>query len=353
VALTERARNLEQNVVAVIQALRRPLPFDEISRQFSGRTLGRYRKELLAAFSEMQYAEALLQGSTNLEGSGAIPGNVIRERQAEAQSARAALESACERAGLDVWQERARAEAASKDAMRRVEVARQHLASLLLHDAVLNSNVEMPDEGAMGDNDDDLTQLSRVAIRAPFAGTIESRKFSASERVEVSDCLFVLADTSTLWVTADIRENDWAAMQLQPGQELKVTIPAMGDEVRTARLQYIGREVSIDTNAVPVVALLDNAEGDLRPGLFVRVAVPVNVRQDVLSVPLASLLRHDAQSFVFIAVDDNRFRRTNVVVGDRSNDRREIISGVSVGDRVVTQGAFILKSELLLESEEE
>ena len=91
----------------------------------------------------------------------------------------------------------------------------------------------------------------------------------------------------------------------------------------------------------------------MRPGLFVRVSVPVGVRTDVLTVPTQAVLQHDGKSFVFVAQNENQFRRVDVQTGDYGEERIEIVTGLKAGEQVVTSGAFILKSELLLEGEDE
>jgi cobalt-zinc-cadmium efflux system membrane fusion protein len=350
--LANRASSLEKNVVALTAALKKQPQFDAVKAEFAGRTLGDFRNALLTAYSETQLAESLLKGSTELAESGALSGKAMLERQAAANAARASLESACEQAGLDVWQKRSQAEAAASNARRRVEIARQHLASLL-SDAAILADTDMPEMSELGASDDDLEHLSRVAVRAPFGGTIESRAFSSSERVREADSMFVLADTATLWVTAEIRENDWPAVAVKTGETLRVTVPALSDEPLEANVEYIGREVSPDTNAIPIVAVIDNAAGRLRPGLFVRVAVPVGVKADVLTVQTRAVLQHEGNSFVFVAESDNRFKRVDVETGDDGEARIEIVSGLEADDRVVTHGAFILKSELLLEGEDD
>ena len=351
--LAKRATTLEQNVVALTNALKTQPDSDALKKQFAGKMLGDYRNRLLATYSRMLLAESLVSGSKGLAETGAISGKTMKEREAAARTARAELESVCEQAGLDVWKERSQVDAAARDARRRVEIARQHLASLLLSDAAIRVDGDMPDASELGASDTELQNLSRVAVRAPFAGTIESRTFSASERVHASDSMFVLADTSTLWITAEIRENDWPAVAVETGQSLAVTVPALSNVARTARVEYIGREVSPDTNAIPIVAVVNNSDGQLRPGLFVRVSVPVGVKPNVLTVPTRAVLQHDGQSFVFVAEGDNEFRRVDVETGEDGEGRVEIVSGLKEGDHVVTHGAFLLKSELLLEGEEE
>lgn len=353
VSLAERAATVQANVAALTEALKTSPDFDTLKKQFADRVLGDYRKELLADYSQMLLAESLVKGSSGLATSGAISGKTLQERQAAARAARAQLEAACEQATFDVWKEKGRSEAAAKDAFRRLKIAQQHLASLLLSDAAIHTDGDMPEPSELGATDADLEHLSRVAVRAPFAGTIESRTFSASERVRATDSMFVLADTSTLWITAEIRENDWPAVTLETGQSLTVNVPALGDAALTARVEFIGREVSPDTNAIPIVAVIDNADGRLRPGLFVRVSVPVGVKPNVITVSDRAVLQHDGQKFVFVAEGDNQFRRVDVETGDEGDGRVEIVSGLNEGDRVVTHGAFLLKSELLLEGEEE
>tara|TARA_R110002072_G_scaffold173600_2_gene328417 strand:- start:212152 stop:213648 length:1497 start_codon:yes stop_codon:yes gene_type:complete len=351
-SLAERARTLAANVTALTGALKGSPDFDVLKKQFADRQLGSYRDELFGALSSVVLAESLERNSAELAASGVLSGKAVQERQAAVQAGRARLEAACEQAGFDVWKSHDQAAATAADAQRRLEIARQHLASLLMSDDAIHSTGNKSDASALGANDDDLEQLSRVAVRAPFAGTIESRTFSASERVHAADSLFVLADTSTLWITAEIRENDWPAVAVEAGQTLSVNVPALGDATLQARVDFIGREVSLDTNAIPIVAVIDNADGRLRPGLFVRVSVPVGVKVDVLAVPDRSVLQHDGRSFVFVADGGNQFRRVDVEPGDDGDGYIEIVSGLNVGNQVVTHGAFILKSELLLEGEE-
>jgi len=115
---------------------------------------------------------------------------------------------------------------------------------------------------------------------------------------------------------------------------------------------YVGREVSPVSNAVPLVASLDNPDGRLRPGLFVRVAIPLEEQSEVLAVPEQAVMEHERRRFVFIEEGPGKYRRADIKTGRESEGWVEIRSGLKAGDRVVTEGAFILKSELLLEREE-
>ena len=171
--------------------------------------------------------------------------------------------------------------------------------------------------------------------------------------MEQSDSLFVLANTQTLYVSADIRENEWAAMSVSPGQEITVIVPAIPDREFTATVHYIGREVEVESNSLPLVATISNADGLLRPGMFVRVAISVAQSDNVVAVRSESVMQHENEKFVFVATGDKTFRRVDVQTGVHNEEWVEVKDGLNVGDQVVADGAFLLKSELLLAGEEE
>jgi multidrug efflux pump subunit AcrA (membrane-fusion protein) len=133
---------------------------------------------------------------------------------------------------------------------------------------------------------------------------------------------------------------------------LSIEVPAVPGRVLAARLHYVGREVSPESNAIPLVAFVDNPDGDLRPGLYARVSVPLSKTRESLAVPAAALIEHEGQSFVFEEVSPNEFLRRDVQTGERTDAWVEIRDGLADAAPVVVQGAFYLKSELLLEREE-
>jgi cobalt-zinc-cadmium efflux system membrane fusion protein len=165
------------------------------------------------------------------------------------------------------------------------------------------------------------------------------------------DSLIVLANTDSLYVAASIRENDWSAVSLKPGTKLSVAVPALNDRIFEASVRYVGREVQSETNSIPVVATISNEEGLLRPGMFVRVTIPIGAPRQALSVKSESVIQHDNQQFVFVDLTGGRFKRVDVSTGQASEEWIEVTKGLSVGQPVVTHGAFLLKSELLLKGE--
>ncbi|HZN33655.1 MAG TPA: efflux RND transporter periplasmic adaptor subunit, partial [Pirellulaceae bacterium] len=128
--------------------------------------------------------------------------------------------------------------------------------------------------------------------------------------------------------------------------------PAFDDAQLTAKVRFVGNQVSPETRSVPLVADLPNTDGRLKPGLFVWALAPLGNTRPALVVPAGAILRHENQPFVFVPAGERTYRRVDVEVGLDAGDRVEILSGLKAGDSVIDRGAFFLKSELLLEREE-
>jgi cobalt-zinc-cadmium efflux system membrane fusion protein len=132
-----------------------------------------------------------------------------------------------------------------------------------------------------------------------------------------------------------------------------VRIPALGGREWEAKVNYVGSMVDTESRAVPLIAELDNHDHEIKPGMFVWVALPVGESAELLTVPPGAIQTHEGRQFVFVEDSPRTFRRVDVTTGARTVDRVSIDRGLEPGQLVVTDGAFVLKSELLLEREEE
>jgi cobalt-zinc-cadmium efflux system membrane fusion protein len=106
------------------------------------------------------------------------------------------------------------------------------------------------------------------------------------------------------------------------------------------------------TRAAPLVADIQNDDRLLKPGLFVRVLLPVGEPLHVLAVPDSAIVRHEGRIFVFVATGPAEFTPRDITVGLSVDPWVEVKSGLVEGDRIAVSGTFVLKSELLLEPEE-
>jgi len=338
----ERETTLTKNLELLSSMLEDGKPIEAIEAAINNRALGSYRQEILSAYSKMRLSAELLARIEPLASSGSISGRVLRERESDRQVSETAFRTARDQATFASMQSKLKAEADLSEAERQLNLAWQSVENLLGYQED-RQKVDLGNEDA----------LSRLEIRAPMSATVESRGFASNERVSRGSSLMVLANTDSLYVSASIRDSDWSAVALQPGTSIAVTVPALQDRVFDASVRYVGREVQTDTNAIPLVAVIQNGNGLLRPGMFVRVTVPIGAPRQVLSVKPESVIQHENQQFVFVDMTGGSYQRVDITAGQESADWVEVTSGLTPGQRVVTSGAFLLKSELLLKGETE
>lgn len=325
-----------KNVSALVEEIKSRTPMNKLEQQFRDKTLGKSWERLMTAYSRYLLAESLAT-SADTVGRNVLPVMTFAERAAERRRTEAALRAACEQAGFDIQREISLAEINTGDALRHLRIAEQERTALLGY-----ARDSVSEESTAGD------VLSRVEIRAPFDGTIEEKRFAQSDRVRPSDIIFVLADTRSLWVDADLREQDWPAMALEPGQDLSVDTPAMPGCKLKARVKRAGRRVSPQTNSVSLVAEIGNENGLLRPGLLVHVTIPIGAAKDVLSIAASAVMQHEGAKFVFVQIGPRTFRQADVTTGLETDNVVEIVSGLKEKEPVVVEGAITLKAEMLI-----
>jgi membrane fusion protein, heavy metal efflux system len=229
-----------------------------------------------------------------------------------------------------------------------VQISQENLRTLV------GSRLEAdPVEEDGGESPGESGSLSALVLRTPFDGIVEDVFIARGERARVGDRLFVVADTSMLWVRAQIHERQWTAVEVSEGQPVRVVVPGADVHETTAVVNHVGATVESESRSVPLVAELKNTDAHFKPGMFVWVDLPQGALREALAVPVSAVMRHDGKSFVFVPDGPERFHRVNVTTGIESGDLLEVTSGLAVGQQVVSRGAFVLKSELLLEQEAE
>ena len=193
---------------------------------------------------------------------------------------------------------------------------------------------------------DALHVQSQCNLSAPISGTVVERNLTLGQMVggDPAQRLYVVADLTELWVTADVYEKDLPLVRT--GEEVDVHAAAWPQEQFRGRIDYVGDTVDPNSRTVKVRLTVDNHRLLLKPEMFVTATVHTAARTRVLTVSLAAVHGEGSgQPYVFTAVDDGRFVRHAVVLGAKSNDQVVITSGLSVQDHVVTEGSILLKAE--------
>lgn len=199
---------------------------------------------------------------------------------------------------------------------------------------------------------------SRVAIYAPVSGTIIERHLTLGEVVEPAKPLFTIADLSNLWVIADIPEND--VSKVGKGQRVTVVASSYPDKEFTGRVTYISDTIDPATRTVKVRAEVANPPsppfdkggpgGILKPEMFATVKIGTG-KMDALAIPESAVQREGDKTIVFVAPPLTKggqggvFQKRVVTLGPEVDGFHQVLSGLEEGERIVTKGAFTLKSE--------
>jgi cobalt-zinc-cadmium efflux system membrane fusion protein len=191
-------------------------------------------------------------------------------------------------------------------------------------------------------------QGGRLAMRAPIDGVVLERSVTLGQALERATDAFKIADTGHVWVDLDLYEKDLPRVHV--GGQVEIRADAYPSEVFKGRVAYVVPVVEQATRTAKVRVELPNENGKLSFGQLVTarlVGDPTTVATAVLAVPRAAIQRVDGRSVVFVKGPGSGFERRIVELGVSTGDQVEIRRGVTAGELVAADGAFLLKSELL------
>lgn len=187
----------------------------------------------------------------------------------------------------------------------------------------------------------------KFTLVAPFAGVVVARDANLGEMATPADTLFIVADLSEVWIELDIFERDLA--RVQRGQSVAVMVTAYPGKIFPGRIVYVGDLLDPAKRTVRARVEIPNPDGALKPGMFATANIQVGGGgQPLAVVPQDALQTINGRRVVFVPGDKpGEFRVVPVQVGPTiDGDRVIILSGIAPGTRVVTAGAFALRSEL-------
>ena len=215
----------------------------------------------------------------------------------------------------------------------------------------INHLLEHPEEASKLAATEDV---ARYDIAAPFEGNILKKFAVPSQKADMNDVLFVVADLRTVWVKADVNESDVGRLTRVKDGTIRFRATAYPDREFQARLISVGSVVDPQTRTVPILAETDNPDVLLKAGMFAQILLDSSAVEEAVTVPSAAVVERDGLKFVFVPADSPRtFTLRPVEVGRQAGDRTIIKAGLKAGDAVVASGAFFLKSELILQNEPE
>jgi cobalt-zinc-cadmium efflux system membrane fusion protein len=189
---------------------------------------------------------------------------------------------------------------------------------------------------------------SIIQLYAPISGTVTERWVNAGAGIEAGKPLFTVANISTLWVIANVPESQIGLLKVSIPAEVRSA--ALGQSAITGRITYIDPILNEETRTARVRVEVPNSDERLKVGMFVEVGFQTGTATgDELVVPEAAVQRIGERNVVFVprVNEPGRFEVRDVELGATADRQRQVISGVALGDQVVTKGSFTLKTQLL------
>lgn len=340
VAIAQRERERAQAIykgVLRVEALMAQSPEPErLAHQLEGVVLGKYRGDLVSAYAQFYAAREMYAPLSDQLAGGAIPGKTVSERRQRYVEASALLQSSLERATFESRQHQDSAEVQYQELQRRLNV--------LVHE--LESYIGRPDRSSESDDPNRWTATS------PMAGIVVDLPLAVGSRMEPGELLGTVADASRIWIECAVRRD--VMVQLgriaESGTVCRVLLPD-GNHVE-AFVRFIGQARDEAPGVIPVVVECRNPDLKIRKGQLLSVDLPLE--KPVLSrvVPVSAVVEVNGQASVFVRRSPDLFEAVAVETGMSSNGVVQILSGPAIGAEIVTDGAFQLASELMLEPEE-
>jgi len=185
----------------------------------------------------------------------------------------------------------------------------------------------------------------QIKLVAPIDGTIVQRTAALGAFLAMSSNAFVIADTAKLVATLEVHEADLPYLQL--GSEVVFTPDGLPGHTYKGKVTYIDPIVNKATRLVRARMQVNNDDGTLRPNMFIRAAItlPALAAAGALALPPQAVQPLGNDDVVFIEREPGKFEVRKVIVARRTSEVVEIKEGVSKGDVIVVEGAFLLRGE--------
>ncbi len=189
--------------------------------------------------------------------------------------------------------------------------------------------------------------ITDLTVNSPVSGYITERTALPNMYVEPSTRLYTIADLSSIWVYAQVFEDDVG--KLRPGDSAQITVGSYPDQTFIGRIEQILPQVDMATRTVRVRLALRNPGLKLKPGMFVNVDLKTGMGR-ALVIPASAVLQSGTRQLVFLDHGEGNLEPREIKLGQRVGDDFVVLGGVREHQRVVTSANFLIDSESQLQA---
>ena len=181
-----------------------------------------------------------------------------------------------------------------------------------------------------------------TTFRSKSTGVVTRKEAVAGARVEPGATLYDLADTSTVWIQADLYETEIPAVKV--GAETSIEIESLLGQSITGRIVYIYPYLNETARTARVRVEVDNMDGRLKPGMYATVSIGVDLGEQLV-IEDSAVLDTGQRKIAFVDLGEGHFEPREVTLSYRGGGQAVVTAGLKAGERVITSGNFLVDSE--------
>ena len=183
-------------------------------------------------------------------------------------------------------------------------------------------------------------RLDYTEIRAPISGIVSQRFIKVGNMIKMDQPVFSITDFDPLLAVLHVPEKEMSKLQI--GLPAEITADALPHAIFQGKILRISPIVDAGTGTIKVTVEVKDKSRRLKPGMFTRVNIVYDEHENTLLVPKDAVLSQDSETTVFV-VKKNTVVKREVEIGYENSTHVEIVSGVNIGDIIVTTGLSSLK----------
>ncbi|HEV2313844.1 MAG TPA: efflux RND transporter periplasmic adaptor subunit [Candidatus Acidoferrales bacterium] len=183
---------------------------------------------------------------------------------------------------------------------------------------------------------------SQIPLRAPISGEVVDRQCSPGQLIQAgaTQC-FTISDMSTVWVLVNVYQNQLS--YIHNGDAVSVQTDAY-PTIFHGKISYLAPAVDPNTRTLQARIVTENPGEKLKNQMYVTAIVVAGTIPKAITVPVASVMRNtENQPFVYVQTGATQFSRRMVEIGETQQERIQILSGLSAGEKVVADGSLFLQ----------
>ena len=182
----------------------------------------------------------------------------------------------------------------------------------------------------------------RLPIYTPLSGIVIEKLVQQGQYVNTGEVLFNIADLSRVWVEIEVYENEFPNIRI--GQQVEIRSQSYPGKPFTGRVSFIYPFLDPKTRTVKVRVEMPNPGMRLKPDMFVNAVIKVPLATAIV-LPVSAVMDTGKRQLVWVESSPGMFEPRDVRVGQQTDDKVQILSGINAGDKVAVSGGYLIDSE--------